>query len=197
MTRRVMSERLFKAAVSRPSRPGAGGDLPPSETPRVPPTSPWRLVPEGVALHAWQKECLPLWLASGRGTVKVATGGGKTLFALAAAQELQNQREPDLRLVIVVPTIPLMFQWEDEVRSGNLFESAIGLMGGGREPPPEEGLRILLCVLNSARDRLPAFVEKAGWGPRMLLVVDECHHASAEQARRIFETRPRYTLGLS
>jgi len=31
----------------------------------------------------------------------------------------------------------------------------------------------------------------------MLLVVDECHRSNAEQARRIFETKPTYTLGLS
>jgi hypothetical protein len=31
----------------------------------------------------------------------------------------------------------------------------------------------------------------------MLLVVDECHRANAEQARRIFNAKPKYTLGLS
>jgi hypothetical protein len=31
----------------------------------------------------------------------------------------------------------------------------------------------------------------------MLLVVDECHRTAAVQARRIFDARPRYTLGLS
>jgi len=157
----------------------------------------WRLVPEGIQLYKWQQECLPLWLNSGRGTIKVATGGGKTLFALAAAQQLQNEREPDLRLVIVVPTIPLMFQWYDELRRSNIPESAIGMMGGGKELPNAEGLRVLICVLNSARDRLSDFTAQAGWPERMLLIVDECHRANATQASRIFDSRPSYTLGLS
>jgi superfamily II DNA or RNA helicase len=127
----------------------------------------------------------------------VATGGGKTLFAVAAAQQLQNEGEPDLRLVVVVPTIPLMFQWHDEIRRGNLPASAIGLMGGGQELPPLSALRVLICVLNSARERLPDLVRKAGWAQHMLLVVDECHRANAAQARRIFDTQPKYTLGLS
>ncbi|MBJ6749892.1 DEAD/DEAH box helicase [Geomonas anaerohicana] len=157
----------------------------------------WRLIPEETELHQWQRECLPLWLSSGRGTIKVATGGGKTLFALAAAQHLQNGNESDLRLAIVVPTIPLMFQWYDELKQSNIPESAIGLMGGGEEPSAPDGIRVLICVLNSARDRLPAFASQAGWPEHMMLVVDECHRANATQASRIFDCRPRYTLGLS
>jgi superfamily II DNA or RNA helicase len=160
-------------------------------------TTPWQLLPRGVSLYDWQQDCLPLWLKTGRGTVKVATGGGKTLFALAAAQHLQNEREPDLRLVIVVPTIPLMFQWFDELSQGNLPGSTIGFMGGGKDLQPLKDLRVLICVLNSARERLPGLVAKARWAQKMLLVVDECHRANAFQAQRIFDAKPRYTLGLS
>lgn len=164
---------------------------------RVEPPARWRLVPEGVQLHAWQKECLPIWLEKGRGTVKVATGGGKTLFALAVAQQLQNDREPDLCVAVVVPTIPLMHQWRDELRLANLPDSAIGLMGGGQDTFDARRTRIALCVLASAREKLPRLVRQSSWAPRMLLVVDECHRANAEQARRIFDSGPRYALGLS
>src|SRR5262249_48678568 len=95
------------------------------------------------------------------------------------------------------PTVPLMYQWADEVRRGNLPPSAIGLMGGGQDPGPLESLRVLICVLNSARDRLLDLVRKASWSDRMMMVVDECHRAAAEQSRRTFDARPRYTLGLS
>ncbi len=196
MTRRAMAERCARASGrgDEETAPGETEDTPIPEA-ALPPL--WRLVPEGVSLYQWQQECLPRWLAQGRGTVKVATGGGKTLFAVAAAQQLQNEREPDLRLVVVVPTIPLMFQWHDEIRRGNLPSSAIGLMGGGQELPPLSGIRVLICVLNSARERLPDLVRKAGWAQHMLLVVDECHRANASQARRIFDAHPTYTLGLS
>jgi len=200
LTRKNMAERRNRAA--KPDKGegegegevDTGAELEPTLL-GVPPR--WRLLPEGISLYEWQKECLPLWLSHGRGTVKVATGGGKTLFALAAAQQLQNEREPNLRLVVVVPTIPLMFQWYDEIRSGNIPDSAIGLMGGGQELPQASDLSILICVLNSARDRLPGFVSKARWADRMLLVVDECHRSNADQAQRIFDAKPRYTLGLS
>ena len=196
MTRRAMEERRAKAC-----KQGGGGLDASHDESQSPPNGAipdrWRLVPEGVSLYDWQRECLPRWLEHGRGTVKVATGGGKTLFALAVAQHLQNEREPGLRLVVVVPTIPLMYQWRDELRLGNLPDYAIALMGGGEEPPPLSRVCVLVCVLNSARRRLPALVEGTDWRRRMLLVVDECHHSNARQARRIFETQPTYTLGLS
>lgn len=189
-TRRSMAERASRPLPDGGSERMAGQEI------SQPPTK-WRLVPEGIQLYEWQEKCLKKWLPVRRGTVKVATGGGKTLLALAAAQALQNEHDPDLRLVIVVPTIPLMHQWHDEVKRGNVPEHYVGLMGGGREVPPPDAVRILICVINSARDRLPDYVRKGGWSEHLLLVVDECHRASAEQARRIFASKPRYTLGLS
>ena len=157
----------------------------------------WHLIAEDVKLHPWQQNCLEKWIAQGRGTVKVATGGGKTMFALAAAQELQNTKEPDLRLAIVVPSIPLMHQWQDELASANIPRGKIALMGGGESPPDDPDIRILICVLNSARDRLPDLVKNFGWSSRLMLVVDECHTTNATQASNIFDTNPKYSLGLS
>lgn len=196
MTRRVMVERQSRASDREDN------DIDPGRHAKATPLAvtdgvAWRLLPDDVSLYDWQRKCLPLWLSEGRGTIKVATGGGKTLFALAAAQRLQNEREPDLCLVVVVPTIPLMLQWREEVGRGNLPDSAIGLMGGSHELPPLSDLRVLICVLNSAREKLPGLIAKARWADRMLLVVDECHRANAHQARRIFDSNPRYTLGLS
>jgi superfamily II DNA or RNA helicase len=69
---------------------------------------------QGIDPYPWQKECIRRWFDNKyRGTVKVVTGGGKTLLALAAIQQLQNTVQPDLYVVIVVPTIVLMHQWYD------------------------------------------------------------------------------------
>jgi len=204
--RRQMAERLAKGAGTPSSgdddTDGDDGDdddstAAPAEANAVP--GRWKLVPPGVILHAWQQKCLPIWLdeRGGRGTVKVATGGGKTFFALAAMERLQNEKENDLRVVIVVPTIPLMVQWKSELLRGDVPESAIALMGGGENPGLLANARILICVLNSARQKLPDLVRKAGWPERMLLVVDECHRAKAAEAKKIFAVGARYTLGLS
>ena len=157
----------------------------------------WRLISKSLVLHNWQADCLDRWIQIKRGTVKVATGGGKTILALAAAQALQNESVSDLRLVIVVPTIPLMHQWVEELKDSNIPDGKIALMGGGERPPDDPNIRILVCVLNSARDRLPPLVKRFGWSTRLLLVVDECHRANASEARKVFDAEPAYTLGLS
>ena len=157
----------------------------------------WKLVNDGISLHPWQTECLERWVESGRGTVKVATGGGKTIFALAAAQEIQNRSERDLCVAIIVPTIPLMNQWLDELRGSNLPESAIGLLGGGYKAESIHHPRILICVLNSARKYLPPLIERLNLQSKLLLIVDECHRTQAKMARRVFNVNARFTLGLS
>ncbi len=157
----------------------------------------WQLLPEHIELHDWQRECLEIWLENRRGTVKVATGGGKTLFALAVAQTLQNKVVSDLRLAIVVPTIPLMNQWAEELGASNIPKSRVAFLGGGESVPENPDIRIVICVINSAQARLPALVKKFGWNDKLLLVVDECHRANASEAKRVFESRPAYTLGLS
>jgi superfamily II DNA or RNA helicase len=158
---------------------------------------PWRLVPPEFSPHEWQSRCLDIWLGERRGTVKVATGGGKTLFALLAAQTLQNRHDPDLRMVVIVPTIPLMYQWRDELRNSNIPKSQIALMGGGEGPGSFHGVRILIAVLNSAREKLPALITDRDWRKHLLLVVDECHRANAAEAKKIFDVGAAYTLGLS
>ena len=195
LTRQALAEHTVQSSTQELGGTGSEAADEDHSLDRVP--EKWRLIPESVMLHKWQSDCLGLWLQTKRGTVKVATGGGKTIFALAAAQTLQNESVSDLRLVIVVPTIPLMHQWFDELRASNVPGGKIALMGGGENIPDDPDLRILVCVLNSARDRLPSLVKRFGWSSRLLLVVDECHRANASEAKKVFDAEPAYTLGLS
>ena len=158
----------------------------------------WNLT-HGLTLYNWQKECVEKWFEEqGRGTIKVVTGGGKTLLALAIAEALQNRREPDLHWAVIVPTIVLMHQWYDElIEKGNIPSGAIGRLGGGYQDEFDGQKRILLCVLVSASKKLPPMVEKHGVGNRLLLTVDECHRAGAADMSKVLDTKRAYSLGLS
>lgn len=153
---------------------------------------------DGLTLHDWQVECRDRWLQSGgKGVIKVVTGAGKTIVALAAAQAIQNSQDRELRIAIVVPTIVLMDQWHDMLfRFSNLPTSAIGRMGGGYDGEFSEECRIMICVLASAAKSLSKQVDTKV-GAHLMLIVDECHRAGAEHMSKIFQAKRRYSLGLS
>lgn len=165
------------------------GDEPPS-------SAAWRLLPSGSKLHPWQEQALERWLETRRGTLQVATGAGKTWFALALMERLQRA-EPDLRVAIVVPTIALMNQWYTELTRGSLPPQWIARAGDRHLGRFGTDTRILITVLATARDHLSGLVGSPDVAQHLLLVVDECHRVETDRARRIFECNPAYTLGLS
>ena len=157
----------------------------------------WDLT-KGIHLYSWQEECVERWFNQGhRGTVKVVTGGGKTVLGLAIAQRLQNDLDSGLRVAVVVPTVVLMHQWYDElIARGNLPAHAVGRLGGGYTDD-FTNRRFLIAVLASAHKQLPRLVRHGCNSKRLLLIADECHRAGAAMMSRVFETQRPYTLGLS
>jgi superfamily II DNA or RNA helicase len=160
--------------------------------------SRWELI-HGITLHQWQEQCVEAWIkAGGKGVIKVVTGAGKTVLAMAIAERLQQTRLTELRIAVVVPTVVLLEQWKAEfIERSNLPAEAIGLVGGGHDEIFNDKIRVLISVLNSASKKLPALVRDAGVGDSLLLIVDECHRAGAAEMQKIFQTQRAFSLGLS
>lgn len=73
----------------------------------------WLNYKEGAYSH--QGKAINLWIEKKRGTLEIATGGGKTLTALVcAAKALRNEK--NALLVITVPNKPLIKQWGMDVQ---------------------------------------------------------------------------------
>jgi superfamily II DNA or RNA helicase len=157
----------------------------------------WNLT-SGLTLAPWQREAAEAWFAAGRhGTIKVVTGAGKTVVALAIAERLQSS-DPELRIAIVVPTIVLMQQWHQILRQrSNLSPEAIGRLGGGHADDFKAPRRVLIAVLSSARKVLPDLVRRAGIAGHLLFVADECHRVGAPEMSAVLNTPRSYSLGLS
>lgn len=154
----------------------------------------WHMI-QNVTLYTWQQEAIDKWFAEKRGTMKVVTGAGKTILALAIIEKLQHDN-PELRVAIVVPTIVLLNQWRDEIlKHSNLPRDIIGFLGGGHRDSFADK-RILICVLKSASDKLAGLVD-GSVAENLLLIIDECHRAGASEMKKVFNTRRAYNLGLS
>jgi superfamily II DNA or RNA helicase len=189
-------EWIYDQALQSRTKPDDSGE---AEQDRLTDLSqPWELL-RGIQLKAWQEECRDAWFRSGRkGTIKVVTGAGKTILALAIIQQLQNEQLRDLRVAVVVPTIVLMNQWHDQLlATSNLPPWAIGRLGGGYKDAFNDSRRILLAVLDSAQRELPQMVKGLDLGKRLLLIADECHRAGAPVMSRVLATERIASLGLS
>src|SRR6266567_3152315 len=175
----------------------ADGELGDAGHKTVPPHGRWSLTRD-LTLAPWQREAADGWFAAGRrGTIKVVTGAGKTVVALAIGERLL-QSDPELRMVIVVPTIVLMQQWHEVFRRrSNLPAEAIGRLGGGHADDFREPRRVLIAVLSSARKVLPDLVRRAGVSDHLLFVADECHRVGAPEMSAVLNTPRAYTLALS
>lgn len=76
--------------------------------------------PPELNLRDYQKQAIINWMKNqGRGTLKMATGSGKTITALAIATELYRYINLEI-LLVICPYRHLVLQWEKEAKKFNL-----------------------------------------------------------------------------
>lgn len=112
----------------------------------------------------FQTEALEAWLRHrGRGVVVLPTGAGKSHVALMAIDAKRRSA------LVVVPTLDLVRQWYDLLRSS--FDIPVGVVGGGEyriEP-------LTVTTYDSAHLHMENFGSRFG-----LVIFDECHHLPSE-----------------
>jgi superfamily II DNA or RNA helicase len=158
-----------------------------------------------IRLYPWQEDCLSKWFENGaRGIVRVATGAGKTLLALAAAYHLAARKPAArIKIKIVVPKVFLAAQWRADLMAFlGVPRKDIGLFCGAvkeREDKP-----FMIYVLNTARLCVSRHILKdTDAGASVLLVCDECHHFGSAENAHVFDFFPHipqeryFALGLS
>jgi superfamily II DNA or RNA helicase len=127
----------------------------------------------------WQINALEAFENSqNRGIIEVATGGGKTIFALMCFQQLRKARKVD-RLLVVVPTIALADQWMVSFTEDLGLRDEETLQIDSKTQASELAIANVV-VINTARG-LNLTVEVSA---RTFLVVDECHRAGSKENSR-------------
>lgn len=134
------------------------------------------------AARPFQDEALEAWNAErGRGVVVLPTGAGKSHVAVMA---IDHKRRSTL---VVVPTLDLVRQWYDLLRT--TFGVAVGVIGGGEyrvEP-------LTVTTYDSAYLHMENIGNRFG-----LVVFDECHHLPSESfALAAQQCLAPYRLGLT
>lgn len=140
-------------------------------------------------LYEWQKETLDKWIPKGEGIGSATTGAGKTRLAHAAMAHWLEEN-PKGRVTIIVPSIPLLDQWNKNL-TPIFHDHVIGLKGGGHN---EWEPTINIVVMATASKFLH---NKTDLGEAHFVIVDECHRLGAKQYRKALTCVKHATLGLS
>jgi superfamily II DNA or RNA helicase len=112
------------------------------------------------ASRPFQDEALDAFRrAGGRGVVVLPTGAGKSHVAVLAIDDRRRSA------LVVVPTLELVRQWYDLLRTS--FATEVGIVGGGSH----EVRPLTVTTYDSAYLHMQHFGARFG-----LVVFDECHH---------------------
>ncbi len=135
-----------------------------------------------VKLRPYQKAALDAWLDAGRrGVIILPTAAGKTFIALKAIETL------NVATMVVVPTLDLLDQWRQILRSQ--FKTEVGVYGGGDD--------LLRPLTVSTYDS--AYLRAEQLGDKFLFIIfDEVHHLPAPSYSQIAELYiAPYRMGLT
>ncbi len=134
-------------------------------------------------LRPYQEKAVEAALSAKRGTIKAATGTGKTIIAIEWLKSLCKQS------LIVVPTQALIYQsWAPKLQDAGLLD-----VGQFYAYSKQEGTTVITTYASAVSH--PELVEKAE-----AVVLDEVHHLGAQTAllRLLPKLKEKeYVLGLS
>ena len=159
------------------------------------------IFPSDLRLRDYQHRAIANWLANkGRGTLKMATGSGKTIIALALAKELFQQIGLQV-LIVVCPTQHLVSQWSRECQKFNLkpitammrADSWQGELSTGLYNLQTQAQSFLTIITTNSTligDRFQSQLKY--FPPKTLIVGDEAHNLGSTQ---IVSSLPR-NIGL-
>jgi len=162
--------------------------------------------PRWITLRDYQQQAVKNWFANkGRGTLKMATGSGKTITALAVAAELYEQIQLEA-LIVVCPYRHLVQQWGRECHKFGLqpilaYESVKQWQSDLSNQLINLRLALqpfVTVITTNATLTSQGFQSQLGSFPKKtLLIGDEAHNLGAERLAKSLPKTVGLRLGLS
>lgn len=164
--------------------------------------------PDWVEQRPYQREAVQRWLqADGQGILKMATGTGKTVTSLLAAERAASALDGDLALIVAVPYQHLVEQWAEDLET---FGANPVLAYQSRAEWQERLQRQILAFNTDARKNVTVVTTHKTFASdtfqqeldridrnEQLLIADEVHHLGASDLRTSLPLSIPMRLGLS
>lgn len=163
-------------------------------------------LPRSLCLRDYQKQAVINWFRQrGRGMLKMATGAGKTITALAIATELYEKIGLQV-LLVVCPYRHLVTQWERECQKFNLqpilafasVEQWQGELSTQLYQLTKGTQDFLTLITTNATLMTEGFQSQLSYFPEKTLIVgDEAHHLGSPRLLASLPLQVGLRLGLS
>lgn len=164
-----------------------------------------------IRLHEYQRDAIRAWFKNeGRGLLRMATGTGKTITALAAADlvsEDYRSRAVPLTIVVVVPFKDLVLQWSATARQFG-FEPILCFhsrqswaprfevqAAAQREGSVSAPLFVIVTNATYVGEHFQRLLTRVAG--ELFLIVDEVHNIGSDRARALLNDHAVLRLGLS
>lgn len=196
----------FEGLQFRLRLPVAGENKGSYSTEGNPPRKGCPRMPPSIQLRQYQREAVANWFANkGRGTLKMATGSGKTIAALAIATELYQQIRLQV-LLIVCPYRHLVTQWARECEKFGLepvlafenvrnWQSQLSTQLYNLRSGNQHFLTVITTNSTLIGEGLQSQLKY--FPPKTLIVGDEAHNLGARRLEESLPSSIGLRLGLS
>ncbi|MEA5583634.1 DNA phosphorothioation system restriction enzyme [Nodularia harveyana UHCC-0300] len=164
------------------------------------------IMPVSLQLRPYQQQAITSWFANnGRGTLKMATGSGKTITALAIACELYQQINLQL-LLVICPYRHLVTQWARECQKFNLqpilafenlrtWQSQLSTQLYNLRSGSQNFITVITTNFTLISDGFQSQLKY--FPPKTLIIGDEAHNLGAPKLEENLPRRVGLRLGLS
>lgn len=167
-------------------------------------------LPHDLVVRDYQKQAVGQWFSNkGRGILRMATGTGKTLTALAAGAQLAKQlrrRDKPLLTMVVAPLTHLVDQWSKDIQwfgmtpvrayeaTNSWYRRASSLMDALTLGSTPGGV---IVTTNATFSGAPFQSLLRRYHAPLLLIADEVHNLGAQRLRERLPESATFRLGLS
>ncbi|MDB9323176.1 DNA phosphorothioation system restriction enzyme [Nodularia spumigena CS-586/05] len=164
------------------------------------------ILPVSLQLRPYQRQAITSWFANnGRGTLKMATGSGKTITALAIACELYQQINLQV-LLVICPYRHLVTQWARECEKFNLqpilafenlrtWQSQLSTQLYNLRSGSQNFLTVITTNSTLISDGFQSQLKY--FPPKTLIIGDEAHNLGAPKLEENLPRRVGLRLALS
>ena len=161
-----------------------------------------------IELRKYQKEAIEQWFENkGKGILKMATGTGKTITALALVSNLYKKCGEKLSIIIACPYKHLVAQWKNVAKSFNLnpilafesherWENLLNSKITSFNSDVINSFSFITTHKTFGMDIMQKTLSKL-YRKDVIIIVDEVHHLGAKHLRNCLPENIPFRLGLS